>query len=172
MKKSFYAIGIATLIASQAVSQTSETAMLTAYSPDRAHMYVLPNEAVAKDFPAAVEQSLRNDFRNITNVEWMETPAGYRIYFTQDAFLTAADYTKKGKLFSTIRYGEKLLSARQKTQINFTFDEPQIRQVSEVKMANSATKVYVVIVEDENSLKTVQLIEGDIEILNEQIKKG
>jgi hypothetical protein len=172
MKKSFYAIGIATLIASQALSQISETALLTSYPMDREHLYILPDEVKTKDFPAAVEKNLRSDFKNISNVEWMETPGGYRIYFTQDAFLTAADYTRKGRLYSTIRYGEKLLTARQRSQINFSFDEPQIRQVSEVKMASSTTKVYVVIVEDESSLKTVQLIDGDIEVLNEQSKKG
>jgi hypothetical protein len=172
MKKSFYASGIATLIAFQAEAQTSETALLASYPSHRDHLYVLPNDLKAKDFPAVVEQNLRNDFKNISNIEWVETPGGYRIYFTQDAFLSAADYTRKGKIYSTIRYGEKLLSARQKSQINFTFDDPQIRQVSEVKMASSPTRVYVVIVEDENSVKTVQLIEGDIQVINEQIKKG
>lgn len=123
------------------------------------------------NLPTIVEEKLRKEFSNINDVEWVETPDGYRVYFVQDAFLTAADYTRKGKLYSTIRYGNELLSASDKRQINVAFDEPEVRQVSEVKMAGFRTKVYIVIVEDESSVKTVQLIEGNLKVINEQLKK-
>jgi hypothetical protein len=173
MKRSLYAIGIATLVTFQAIGQTSETAQLTKLSGAN-HKYVLPHDAAANDFaaPAGIEQQFRSDFNNITEVQWMETADGYRVHFMKDAFLTAVDYTRKGKLYSTIRYGDNLLSKGQRNQLVYNLDDANIRQVCEVKMAGSATKVFVVIVEDRNSVKTVQIIDGDMTVLQEELKKG
>jgi hypothetical protein len=173
MKRSFYAIGIAMLVAFQAIGQTSETAKLSTLPIDN-HKYVVPNDIAVNDFaaPAGIEQQFRADFSNITDVQWMETANGYRVHFMKDAFLTAVDYTKKGKLYSTIRYGDDLLSKSQKNQLVLNLDEANIRQVCEVKMAGTATRVYVVIVEDRNSVKTVQMLDGDITVLQQELKKG
>jgi len=171
MKRSFYAIGIATLVAFQAIGQTSETAKLSSL-PINNHKYVIATGVNDFAAPAGIEQQFRADFNNITDVQWTETANGYRVHFMKDAFLTAVDYTKKGKLYSTIRYGDDLLSKSQKNQLVFNLDEANIRQVCEVKMAGTATRVYVVIVEDRNSVKTVQMLDGDITVLQQEHKKG
>ena len=136
MKQSFYAIGMFMLILSgQASAQTSETSFITRGS-------VLSSPFVsAKAAPVAVAkvsvtalEKFRKDYKDAKNVEWLEVPTGYRAFFLNDAVLTAVDYTKKGKLYSVIRYGKDLLSPYIKMKLEQTFDRPQIREVTELKM--------------------------------------
>jgi len=171
MKQSFYAIGMLILIVSgQASAQTSETSLIRTSVPTSS--FVSANAApvaVAKVSATALER-FRKDYKDAKDVQWSEVPNGYRAYFLQDAVLTVVDYTKKGKLFSVIRYGEHLLSPYIKTKLEKTFDGLQIRAVTEVKIADFATKAYVVLLEDKSSLKTVHIIEDEISVLYEAEK--
>ncbi len=169
MKQSFYAIGMLMLIVSGQVSaQTSKTSFITRgsvlSSPFVSGKAVPLN--VAKVAITALER-FQKDYKDVKNVEWTETLNGYRAYFLQDAVLTAVDYTKKGKLYSEIRYGRELLTPYIKMKLEKTFDGLQIREVAEVKMADFATNAYVVVLEDRTSLKTVQIIEDEISVINE-----
>ena len=168
MKQSFYAIGMIMLIVSgQASAQTSETSLLR--SSLLSSSFVSGNAApvaVAKISATALER-FRKDYKNAKDVQWAEVPNGYRAYFLQDAVLTVVDYTKKGKLYSVIRYGEHLLSPYIKMKLEKTFDGLHIREVTEVKIADFATKAYVVLLDDKLSLKTVHIIEDEISVIYE-----
>jgi len=169
MKQSFYAIGMLMLIVSGQVSaQTSKTFFITRGSV-LSSPFVSGNAApvsVAKVANTALER-FRKDYKDVKNVEWTEIPNGYRACFLQDAVLTAVDYTKKGKLYSEIRYGRELLTPYIKMKLEKTFDGLQIREVTKVKIADFATMAYVVVLEDRTSLKTVQIIEDEISVIHE-----
>lgn len=168
MKQSFYAIGMLMLIVSgQASAQTSETSLLR--SSALSSSFLSGNAApvaIAKISATALER-FRKDYKNAKDVQWAEVPNGYRAYFLQDAVLTVVDYTKKGKLYSVIRYGEHLLSPYIKMKLEKTFDGLHIREVTEVKIADFATKAYVVLLDDKLSLKTVHIIEDEISVIYE-----
>jgi hypothetical protein len=115
-------------------------------------------------------ERFRKDYKDARDVEWVEIPNGYRAYFLQNAVPTAVDYTRTGKLYSEIRYGKNLLSSYLKMQLEDTFDGLQVREVAEVKMAEFATRAYIVVLEDRTTLKTVQIIEGEISVIHE-VKK-
>jgi hypothetical protein len=172
MKQSFYAIGILMLIVSaQASAQTTETSFITKNSIIGSPFVTAKAEAVAvsKVSVNALER-FQKDYKDAKNVEWAEVANGYRAYFTRDAVLTAVDYTKKGKLYSVIRYGKDLLSPYIKAKLEKTFDGLQIKEVTEVKIADFATMAYVVVLEDRTSLKTVQIIEDEIDVIHEMAK--
>lgn len=117
----------------------------------------------------AVER-FRKDFKDIKNVEWVEITNGYRAYFQENNILTAVDYTKKGKLYSIIRYGKNLMTKDVKMMIDNAFEASEIIEVSEVKIADYATSVYIIVLEDRISMKTVQIIDDEIEVIHEMRK--
>lgn len=159
-------------VSNQATAQKSETAFLT-----KSSIFNSPFLSKAADISAApaarVDVSItaverfRKDFKDVKNVEWVEIANGYRAYFQQDDILTAVDYTKKGKLYSIIRYGKNLLTRDIKMMVERSFIEPDIREVSEIKIADYATRVYIIVLEDKESMKTVQIIDDEVQVLNE-----
>lgn len=125
--------------------------------------------AGAKISVVALEKFSR-DYKGVKNVEWMEVANGYRAYFSRDAEVTAVDYTKKGKLYSVIRYGMHLLSPGVKIRLEKMFDGLQIVEVAEVKIAEFAEVAVVVVLEDSTSVKTVQIIKGEVVVVSEVVK--
>ena len=84
--------------------------------------------------------------------------------------LTAVDYSRRGKLYSVIRYGESLLSPYMKKKLEETFDGLKIKEVAGVKMAEFVTTAYVVVLEDRTTLKTIQIIDDEIQVIHEVVK--
>ena len=172
MKQVFYAIGMLMLIISgQANAQTTETALI-----NRSSIVSSPFVAGTKTSIEVAKVSLsaldrfKKDYKDAKDVEWVELQNGYRAYFSQDAVLTAVDYTKKGKLYSVIRYGKELLPAELKAKVNEMFGDMQIKEVTEVKIADYATKAFVIVLDGKASLKTIQIIENEIIVLHEAEK--
>lgn len=58
---------------------------------------------------------------------------------------TFFNFPKKGKLYSVIRHGKSLLSKDMKKMLEKRFLDGQVREISEVKIADFATKVYVIV---------------------------
>jgi hypothetical protein len=54
-----------------------------------------------------------------------------------------------------------------KKMIEDAFDAPQIREVSEVKIADFATRVYIIVLEDRQSMKTVQIVDDEMKVISE-----
>jgi hypothetical protein len=169
MKQSLYAIGIFMLIVSGHVSaQTTETSFITKSSIVNSPFVTGKSRTVdATMVSVTALERFRKDYKDARDVEWAEVPNGYRACFLQNAVPTAVDYTRKGKLYSVIRYGKNLLSPYLKMQLEETFDGLQVREVADVKMAEFATRAYVVVLEDRTTLKTVQIIEGEISVIHE-----
>jgi hypothetical protein len=167
MKQTFYAFGIAMLIiTSQATAQKNETALLTKAS-------ILNNAGPEKtasamaDISVVAVESFKADFRDAREVEWKVISKGYRAYFEQNEVFTAVDYDRKGRLYSVIRYGKSLLTKDMEKMLEKRFVDPQVKEVSEVKIADFATKVYVIVMEDNVSIKTVQILEDEVKVIQE-----
>ena len=176
MKQLFYATGMLMLIASfQANAQKNETAFLSKTSILNSPLLSksLSVERVAADEAAvsmtAVER-FKKEFKDARNVEWKVIANGYRAYFLQDAVLTAVDYNNKGRLYSIIRFGKDVLGKDEMKVIERSFDAPVIMEASEVKIANYSTKVYILVLQDKVSMKTVQLIDDEVEVIHEVLK--
>ncbi|HUQ64602.1 MAG TPA: hypothetical protein VM101_00505 [Flavitalea sp.] len=162
MKQTFYAIGMLMIfVFNQATAQTSKTSFITRSS--------IMKSPYLKDVTAAAE-NFKKEFKDARNIEWVNIPNGYRAYFQDNDILTAVDYNKKGKLNSVIRYGKSLMTSDMRTLIENTFDAPVIREISEVKIAGYGDKVYIVILEDKKSMKTVQILNDEIKVISEVAK--
>jgi hypothetical protein len=170
MKRTFCAFGIAMLIITgQAIAQKNETALLT----KGATLNVAPPENVSPvmpDISVTAVESFKTNFPDAKEVEWKVISKGYRAYFEQNAVLTAVDYDKKGKLYSVIRYGKSLLTKDMKKMLERRFVDVQVREVSEVRIADFATRVYVIVLEDNVSVKTVQILDDEVKVIQEMRK--
>lgn len=164
MKQTIYAIGMLLLFVSvQVNAQKSETALLTS----GAILSGIGSGVSNVNISAAALEKFSKDFSGAMNVEWVPVKEGFRAYFTADNITTAVDYTNKGKLYSVIRYGKALLTPEMARTLERRFNNPQIREVSEVKIADFAGKVYIFVFEDNVSMKTVQLMDGDLKVIQE-----
>lgn len=173
MKQSFYAIGIVILLArGEASAQTTETSFTTKSAPTTSTLVTghAPAAGVEKISITALER-FSKQYKDAKDAVWAEIPNGYRVSFLQDAVLTAVDYTKKGKLYSVIRYGKHLLTANMKSLLAIAFDDIQIREVAEVKLAEFSSPAYVVLLEDRMSLKTIQIIDDEMSVIQEVNKR-
>jgi hypothetical protein len=170
MKQTFYAFGIAMLMmAGQASAQKNETALMAKGSIINVAGPVNAATAMAA-IPVVAVESFTADFRKAKEVEWQATSKGYRAYFEENAVGTAVEYDKKGKLYSVIRHGKSLLTQNMKKMLERRFADVQVREVSEVKIADFATKVYVIVLEDKVSVKTVQIMDGEMTVVQENRK--
>jgi hypothetical protein len=170
MKKSFYAIGIIILfVCTQAIAQKSETALLAKVPVENNPLLNPTTEAKVKSYSLA-EEGFNKEFKNVKNAEWVAKDDGYRVTFMKDGILTAVDYTKKGSMYSIIRYGKALMTKDIRTLINNSFDNPSVIEVSEVKIANYGGKVYIILLEDKTSLKTVQVMDYEVKVIHEESK--
>jgi hypothetical protein len=170
MKQSLYALGIMLAICPIASAQKSETAFLTPGSIATSSFYSKDKVAKEKTYSLVAEENFRKDFKDATNIQWTAKENGYRVFFVQHNITTAVDYNKKGNVYSIIRYGRKLLTNELSKLISDSFAGAEIREVSEVKIASYSSKAYVIVLEDKTSLKTIQVIDGDISVLHEQEK--
>ena len=173
MKQLFYATGMLMLFVSGQVSaQKNETAFVSRSSifnsPFLSKASVLEPAAAAKVIVAmSAAERFKRDFKDAKNVEWVVIANGFRAYFVQDAILTAVDYTQKGRLYSIIRYGKDVLPKDVQKLIDRSFDGPVVVEASEVKIAEYAGKVSIVVLEDRLTMKTVQIIDDEVEVISE-----
>lgn len=165
MKQTIYAIGMLIFIAvSQATAQKSETALLTQSSLLSSHMGA---SAAKVEVSATTLKSFKKEFGKASDADWVLVENGYRAYFRQDDILTAVDYNRKGKLYSIIRYGKKLITGDIEKMLSEKFPRSSVKEVSEVKIADFATKVYIIVIEDELSMKTVQVMEDEVKVISD-----
>jgi hypothetical protein len=170
MKQTFYAFGIAMLIiTSQASAQKNETALLIKGSILDVSS---PESGLADmaDISAAAVERFKTDFSDAKEVEWKVMNKGFRAYFQQNEVLTAVDYNSKGKLYSVIRYGKSLLTKDMKKMLEKKFADVKVREVSEVKIADFPTSVYVLVMEDNISVKTIQILDDEVKVIQEMRK--
>jgi hypothetical protein len=170
MTKSFYAIGMFVLTTFNVSAQNAEPAIVAKSLLLSNPFFSLRDEVKVKAFSTPAEDRFRKDYGNVNDAEWVETPEGYRVYFTKDEVITAVDYRFNGKVFSVIRYGKNLLGDKLAAMVNKRFDVTVIKEVSEVRISGYNTSVYIVVLEDKTSVKTLQIMENEIKVLQEQRK--
>jgi hypothetical protein len=57
-----------------------------------------------------------------------------------------------------------------KKMLERRFVDLQVREVSEVRIADFATRVYVIVLEDNVSVKTVQILDDEVKVIQEMRK--
>ncbi len=125
-----------------------------------------------KSFSIISDQAKKNfikEFRQIYNERWYEKEDGYRARFEDDGIRYMVDFDKKGSWINTIKnYDESRLDKQIADAVKTAFLGFSIVHVTEIKMGKRL--IYLVKIEDRKMLKTVRVINGEIDLYEAYIK--
>jgi Zn/Cd-binding protein ZinT len=108
-------------------------------------------------------------FKNVSNEDWYLIKNGYMAKFENQDILYRVLYNKKGKWAATYSYyNEGQLSAGLRNLIKSTWYNATITQVTEVKYGGKAA--YLINIEDNTSIKTIKVVNDEMEVYQEIIK--
>jgi hypothetical protein len=130
------------------------------------------NAAKAKHFNVMndkAERNFRKEFRNVYNPAWIEKEDGFRAKFQENDTKYMVDYDKKGNWVSTImNYDETKLDSRIAGAVKTAFLGYAIVHVTEIRKGKST--VYLVKIDNQKLLKTVRVINGEMDVYESYIK--
>lgn len=125
-----------------------------------------------KTFPIISDEVKKNfikEFRKIHNEKWFEKEDGYRARFEDDGIKYMVDFDKKGNWLNTIKnYDESHLDKRIGDAVKTAFLGYSIVHITEIKKGKVLT--YLVKIENQKLLKTIRMIDGEIDVYEAYIK--
>ena len=113
-----------------------------------------------KRFPAA------------SNVKWRKVETDYVATFVVESNQTMVRYQRNAKWAYTInRYDyEKKLPEEVRVLVKKTYYDYTIRHIDEIYLAEQPNTIYLVLIEDDKTFKTIRVCEGEMEEIHELIK--
>lgn len=118
---------------------------------------------------AKTTKAFSRDFENASGVRWSTGKSQHTAMFTKDDIKTTAWYSKGGSLLYTmLSYNADKLPAFERNLIKKGFRGYQITHVKEVREADVV--VYVVHLEDDESIKMVTIRDGIVDIYRDYQK--
>ena len=180
MKKTFlrYLIGFIPLIAlfGSAYAQNGDFSFSSTKATSGKFVF---NEATAEqglsdvniaDINARALKEFSKTFKTAANATWYEIKDGFIAKFKDDGIETRVGYNHKGRWMSTIRtYTEANLPRDVRRLVKSTYYDYSIFLVQEVTVGDKT--VYLVKIEDADTLKTIRVIDGEMDVY-EDYKKG
>jgi hypothetical protein len=108
-------------------------------------------------------------FETVTNEDWYIIKNGFMAKFKQAEIQYRVIYGKGGNLIATFRYyTEEQLPQEVRSMVKSTWCNCTISQITEVSFGGKTA--YLVNIEDEKSLKTIKVVNDEMEVYQEIIK--
>jgi len=123
---------------------------------------------VSVDYIAAKAlKDFNKSFGNASAAKWYIVNAGYTTKFTQNEIQYRVDYDKKGNWTGTMKsYDEKKLPPDVRATVKSVYYDYSIKWVKEITVPNYPNViVYMIHIDDEKSFKNLQVIDGEILVL-------
>lgn len=123
------------------------------------------------DINARALKQFNKSFKAAANASWYETKeGGFVAKFKLDGIETKVNYDRKGNWFATIRtYTEENLPKEVRHLVKSNYYDYSIYLVQEVTVGDKTA--YLVRMEDATTLKTIRVIDGEMDEY-ESYKKG
>jgi hypothetical protein len=119
------------------------------------------NSRAARDF---VRQ-----YKNVSDAEWFKLKDGFVVHFTNDGIKSRAFYTKQGHYEGLIRsYFEDKLPREIRRLVRRAYYDFSIRHIYEFSFEGMIA--YLVKMEDKTSWKTIRIVDGKMDVMNEYQK--
>ena len=117
------------------------------------------NAKAVKDF--------KKSYTGASNEKWFIVPGGFTTKFEQNGMEFRVDYDKKGKWSGTMKsYDEKKLARDVRHIVKSAYYDYSIKWVSEITVPEYPEIIlYLIHIEDEKSFKNLQVIDGQIRVL-------
>jgi hypothetical protein len=101
-------------------------------------------------------------FKEATNAQWVETGNGFKAEFIKEDIVTTVFYDRKGRWVGNVRgFQENKLPKDIRHQVKSIYYDYSISYVQEITAGNKT--VYLVKIEDKNSMKTIRITEGEMD---------
>ena len=108
-------------------------------------------------------------FETVTNEDWYVIKNGFMVKFKKQDIQHRVIYNKRGNWIATFRYyNEDQLRSDVRNLIKSTWYDAAITHITEVIFGNKTA--YLVNTEDKTSIKTIKVVNNDMEICQEIIK--
>ena len=127
----------------------------------------------AKAIPTEIKKAVKNfsrDYKNIADAKWVKLDHGFSVvYFTVDSVETRLLYNKKGYCENMIRYYfENRLPPAIRHLVKSTYYDFSIYHIIEPTI-NGVTS-YLIQMEDRSAWKTIKVVDGEMEVVEELFK--
>gem|GEM_PF-2375775 len=111
-------------------------------------------------------------FPSVTDVKWKKVENDYVATFIVESNQTMVRYQGNGKWAYTInRYdNEKKLLEEVRVMVRKTYYDYAITHIDEIHLAEQLNAIYLVLIEDDKTFKTIRVCEGEMEEIHELIK--
>jgi len=171
MLKSLFIYGFAgaTLFNHQSANGQALTRLSIADSAPRAD-FAMDNPSIyLNDLNRTSIRHFANTYGNERGETWNANAGGYRATFRSENILYLVDYDKTGNWSGTTRiYNETKLPREIRRIVKSTYYDYAIKSVSEVTGAQKL--MYFVKIQDSVTLKTVRVMDGDMQVIEEFIR--
>ncbi|MGC4038317.1 MAG: hypothetical protein QM764_20305 [Chitinophagaceae bacterium] len=108
-------------------------------------------------------------FKNAGNAKWYEMKNGLIAKFDENGKAIKAFYDRNGRWFYTIAtYGESKLPVDVRKQVKSVYYDYTIDVVIEVNVDDKTA--YLVKMEDEKTLKTIRVVDGEMDVYEDYLK--
>jgi hypothetical protein len=112
-------------------------------------------------------KDFNKSFGGVSTAKWYIVNSGYTTNFTQNDIQYRVDYDKKGNWTGTMKsYDEKKLPRDVRATVKSVYYDYSIKWVKEITVPNYPNViVYMIHIDDEKSFKNLQVIDGEILVL-------
>jgi hypothetical protein len=170
MKQIFSILLMIGVLANNAKAQDNSTAF---NSQDPKNIYFYDNaNSTAADAAIVKMKALRDfarSFKHVTNEKWYEVEDGFFAHFNDNGIETKVAYDKNGVWHCTIRIlNETELPFNVRDIVKSKYYDFKILVTYEIKH-NSGT-AYILKIEDSKTLKILRVVDGEMEIITDNIK--
>lgn len=114
-------------------------------------------------------RDFRRDFKNATDIKWVQSETGASVYFSIDGIKMRSSYNLRGvKEYSLKYYDETRMPSDLRQRVRSNYYDHNISIVTEVQRNNQT--FYLVKMENENEYLTVKVADDEISVF-EKTKK-
>jgi hypothetical protein len=125
---------------------------------------------VYNEISTRVLRSFYKTYGDIEGAKWYKLEKGYAVSFKKDGMSTSIFYTRTGAFDSRVNYyTEEKLPVAVRTLVKTNFPDYSISTITEVHKDNVVA--HVVKIEDKKTVKTVKVIDGEWELIEDLTKR-
>jgi DNA-dependent RNA polymerase auxiliary subunit epsilon len=108
-------------------------------------------------------RDFKNNYKNATDVKWVQHEGGASVYFTHDGLKMRSTYSKKGTRIYTLKdYYEAQMPADLRRLVKSNYYDHNIEVVTEVSTAMKT--FHIVKMENQKEYLTLKIVDGEISI--------
>ena len=163
------ALALFSQVNAQVAKASFEFNLKEAISTEALSYAAVNNETNTANVSNRALKDFTKSFKGAENVSWFAMKDGFIACFKEDGVESKAYYDQKGRWTATIRtYKENKLPRDVRKQVKSTYYDYAINQINEVKVGEITA--YLVRIEDEETFKTIRVIDGEMDVYEDYKK--